>query len=86
MPDTFSPTSTSLNNVIALIDHLFEVAAAAGASDLHLEPVSQSMRIHMRVDGLMQLLEPILLLLVAIFVSSILVALYRPLFQIGQMM
>jgi len=44
------------------------------------------MRIHMRVDGLMQLLEPILLLLVAIFVSSILVALYRPLFQIGQMM
>ena len=86
MPDTFSPTSTPLNNIITLADQLFEVAAAAGASDLHLEPVSQSMRIHMRVDGLMQLLEPILLLLVAIFVSSILVALYRPLFQIGQMM
>ena len=33
-----------------------------------------------------QLLEPILLLLVAIFVGSILVALYLPLFQIGQMM
>ena len=33
-----------------------------------------------------QLLEPILLLLVAIFVGSILVALYLPLFQIGQLM
>ena len=33
-----------------------------------------------------QLLEPILLFLVAIFVGSILVALYLPLFQIGQMM
>ena len=33
-----------------------------------------------------QLLEPILLLLVAVFVGSILVALYLPLFQIGQMM
>ena len=60
--------------------------AAAGASDLHLEPVSQSMRIRMRVDGFMQLMEPILLLLVVIFFSSILVALYRPLFQTGQMM
>ena len=69
MPDTFSPISTPLNNVIALTDHLFEVAAAAGASDLHLEPVSQSMHIRMRVDGLMHLLEPILLLLAAIFVS-----------------
>ena len=80
------PTTTPLDNIIALTDQLFEVVAAAGASDLHLEPVSQSMRIRMRVDGLMQLLEPILLLLVAIFVSSILVALYRTLFQIGQMM
>ena len=86
MPDTFSPTSTPLNNIIALTDHLFAVTAAAGASDLHLEPLSQSMRIRMRVDGLMQLLECILLLLMAIFVSSILVALYRLLFQIGQMM
>ena len=33
-----------------------------------------------------QLLEPILLLLVAVFVGSILVALYLPLFQMGQMM
>ena len=86
MPDTFSPTSTPLNNIIALTDQLLEVAAAAGAFDLHLEPLLQSMRFRMGVNGLMLLLEPILLLLVAIFVNSILVALYRPLFQIGQMM
>jgi type II secretory ATPase GspE/PulE/Tfp pilus assembly ATPase PilB-like protein len=50
-------TPVSLNNVIALTDQLLEIAAVAGASDLHLEPLSQSMRIRMRVDGLMQLLK-----------------------------
>jgi type II secretory pathway component PulF len=33
-----------------------------------------------------QLLEPVLLILVAIFVGLILLALYLPLFQMGQMM
>jgi type II secretory pathway component PulF len=33
-----------------------------------------------------QLLEPILLLLVSAFVGGILIALYLPLFQMGQMM
>ena len=47
----------SLNNVIALTDQLIEIAAVAGASDLHLEPFPQSMRVRMRVDGLMQLLK-----------------------------
>ena len=51
----YSPVS--LNNVIALTDQLLEIAAVADASDLHLEPLSQSMRIRMRVDGLMQLLK-----------------------------
>ena len=51
-------TSVSLKNVIALTDQLLEIAAGAGASDLHLEPLSQSMRIRMRVDGLMQVLKP----------------------------
>ena len=51
----YSPIS--LNNVIALTDQLLEIAAVADASDLHLEPLSQSMRIRMRVDGLMQLLK-----------------------------
>jgi type II secretory ATPase GspE/PulE/Tfp pilus assembly ATPase PilB-like protein len=50
-------TPVSLNNVIALTDQLLEIAAVAGASDLHLEPLSQSMRVRMRVDGLMQLLK-----------------------------
>lgn len=58
MSDTFSPISPPLNNIIALTDQLLDVAATAGASDLHLEPLSQSMRIRMRVDGLMRLLEP----------------------------
>ena len=51
-------TSVSHNNVIALTDHLLEIAAGSGASDLHLEPLPQSMRIRMRVDGLMQVLKP----------------------------
>jgi type II secretory ATPase GspE/PulE/Tfp pilus assembly ATPase PilB-like protein len=48
----------SVNSVITLTDQLLEVAALAGASDLHLEPLFQSMRIRIRVDGLMQLLPP----------------------------
>ena len=51
-------TPVPLKNVIALTDQLLEIAAMAGASDLHLEPLFQSMRIRMRVDGLMQLLKP----------------------------
>jgi len=51
-------TATSLDNVITLTDQLLELALVASASDLHLEPLSQSMRIRMRVDGLMQLLSP----------------------------
>ena len=58
MSDTLSPASPTINNIIALTDQMLEVAAVARASDLHLEPLSQSMRIRMRVDGLMQLLEP----------------------------
>jgi type II secretory pathway component PulF len=37
-------------------------------------------------EWLEQLLEPVLLMLVAVFVGLILVALYLPLFQMGQMM
>lgn len=51
-------TSVSLNNIILLTDQLLEIAAMAGASDLHLEPLCQSMRMRMRVDGLMQLVSP----------------------------
>ena len=53
----FYPTP-SVNNVITLTDQLLEIAALSGASDLHLEPLFQSMRIRIRVDGLMQLLNP----------------------------
>ena len=58
MPDIPLYTPASLNNAIALADQLLEVAAQAGASDLHLEPLAQSMRVRMRVDGLLQLLAP----------------------------
>jgi type II secretory ATPase GspE/PulE/Tfp pilus assembly ATPase PilB-like protein len=57
MSDIPFSTSMSLNNAIALTDQLIEIAAVTGASDLHLEPFSQSMRVRMRVDGLMQLLK-----------------------------
>lgn len=58
MSDISLSSPGSLNNVITLADQLLEIAAVAGASDLHLEPLIQSMRIRMRVDGLMQLLKP----------------------------
>ncbi|MDC9719536.1 MAG: GspE/PulE family protein [Gammaproteobacteria bacterium] len=58
MPDIPSYTTISLNNAITLTDQLLETAAMSGASDLHLEPLPQSMRVRMRVDGLMQLLQP----------------------------
>ena len=58
MSDNPIYTPVPLKHVIALTDQLLEIAAMAGASDLHLEPLFQSMRIRMRVDGLMQLLKP----------------------------
>tara|TARA_B100000780_G_C20730374_1_gene290203 strand:+ start:72 stop:401 length:330 start_codon:yes stop_codon:yes gene_type:complete len=54
-PPFYAPGAA--NNVIALTDQLLELAVLAGASDVHLEPLPQSMRIRIRVDGLMQLLK-----------------------------
>ncbi|HCH32458.1 MAG TPA: Type 4 pili biogenesis protein pilB (nuleotide-binding protein) [Oceanospirillaceae bacterium] len=57
MPDIPLYNAASLNDAIALADLVLETAATAGASDLHLEPQPKSMRIRMRVDGLMRLLQ-----------------------------
>ena len=57
MPDIPLFNPVSLNDAIALADSVLEIAAAAGASDLHLEPQPKSMRLRMRVDGLMRLLQ-----------------------------
>lgn len=58
MSDSVLYPEGPLNNVIALTDHLLQIAAQAGASDIHLEPLPQSLRVRMRVDGLMQLIKP----------------------------
>lgn len=57
MPDIPLYNAVSLNDAIALADSVLETAAAAGASDLHLEPQPKSMRLRMRVDGLMGVLK-----------------------------
>jgi len=40
--------------VVRLVDHLLEEAVAQGASDLHLEPCEGSVRVRIRVDGLLR--------------------------------
>ncbi len=57
MHDIHLYSAVSLNDAIALADLVLETAATAGASDLHLEPQPKSMRVRMRVDGLMRLLQ-----------------------------
>ncbi len=57
MPDIPLYNAVSLHDAIALADIVLEAAATAGASDLHLEPQPKSMRLRMRVDGLMRFLQ-----------------------------
>lgn len=50
-------------SAVACVDHLLERALALGASDIHIEPEREKARVRMRVDGLLQELETIDLLL-----------------------
>lgn len=43
--------------IIEAIDALLEQAVMAGASDIHLEPEAQSVRVRIRVDGILQLMN-----------------------------
>src|SRR5262249_41826276 len=43
--------------VVQAIDALLDEALAAGASDIHLEPEEQSVRVRIRVDGVLQVLS-----------------------------
>jgi protein transport protein HofC len=67
---------------------LIRVGEAAGDLALsfnHLQGYYEA-QVVSQSQWLEQLLEPVLLILVAIFVGLILLALYLPLFQMGQMM
>jgi len=44
--------------VIRWVDHMFESAVAAGASDIHLEPGARGMRVRLRVDGHLREIPP----------------------------
>lgn len=50
-------------SAVACVDHLLERALALGASDIHIEPSRERARVRMRVDGLLQELESIDLML-----------------------
>ncbi|MBK8255941.1 MAG: type II/IV secretion system protein [Polyangiaceae bacterium] len=41
------------NDAVAVLDHLIRRAFAAGASDVHLEPKRDSLRVRFRIDGVM---------------------------------
>jgi type IV pilus assembly protein PilB len=56
---TLSPIGgPSLDNV-TLLDTMLEQAVAAGASDLHLLPEEERVRVRIRVDGVVRELEPL---------------------------
>ncbi len=45
--------------MISLQEHLIERALEAGASDLHIEPLPQEVRLRLRIDGWLQELDPL---------------------------
>jgi general secretion pathway protein E len=56
---TKSTTAAAQAPAVRLLDRLLHGAAAAGASDLHLEPAGGGgLRVRMRVDGVLEELEP----------------------------
>ena len=42
-----------MNDPIAIVDHIIAQAIACGASDIHLEPVREHLKIRYRVDGML---------------------------------
>ena len=51
------PTVTNAP-VVSLVNRIIEDALAQNASDIHLEPVGNAIRIRMRIDGMLQELHP----------------------------
>src|SRR5437868_6186312 len=44
----------ALPSIVTLIDHLVELAYHAKASDIHIDPQAQSLRVRLRIDGILQ--------------------------------
>lgn len=51
--------NTDEKSVVTLVDQLLAQAIAQGASDIHLEPLSDKLRIRFRVDGMLHDQKPI---------------------------
>lgn len=52
---TGSQTEPDADNIVALGDEIFHAAMIRNATDVHIEPTSQDLRIRLRVDGLLDL-------------------------------
>ncbi|MBI3419940.1 MAG: Flp pilus assembly complex ATPase component TadA [Proteobacteria bacterium] len=50
-------TAEEEHPVVRAVDALLDEALAAGASDIHLEPEEQSVRVRIRIDGVLQVLS-----------------------------
>lgn len=48
-----------MENIIALVDGLLDTAIGQNASDIHVEPLDNSLRIRLRVDGLLRTVRQI---------------------------
>ena len=53
-PATPPPRAAGDAPVVALVDSLMKDAVARGASDIHIEPYEESLRVRFRIDGLLR--------------------------------
>ena len=44
--------------IVTLVDHVIQTALALGASDIHIEPVADHVRIRLRIDGVLSEMPP----------------------------
>ena len=44
--------------IVTLVDHVIQTAVALGASDIHIEPVADHVRVRLRIDGVLSELPP----------------------------
>lgn len=52
-------TNSDEKSVVALVDQLLALAAERGVSDIHLEPMSDKLRVRFRIDGVLHDQNPI---------------------------
>lgn len=59
MKKTQMKTNSDEKSVVSLVDQLLAVAAERGVSDIHLEPMSDKLRVRFRIDGVLHDQNPI---------------------------